>query len=239
MNLQIKGIYIDDRDIKLFSYLHAVKVATYEQIKRDIYPEICLDAVGHRIRKLEDNKFIEVGRNRLLLKGKRFVSLKKQSFDDFVRKGQELRIELKSDAMHHDLMLVDIRYKFLKSQKTIAYDTENEIQTWGIKNKHLNSDAIVTSLLGSEQFQIPIEYESSLKKADRYEPFLKKYYQESDLPLVLFIADSQSIINTVIKLEKELFNWDKPKFFYRLKQELLADDALMLLNCNQAELCLG
>ena len=239
MNGKIKGIYINEKDIKLFSYLHAVKVATYEQIHRDVYTEICLDAVGHRIRKLEDAKFVEVGRNRLLLKGKRFVSLKKQTFDDFVRKGGELRIELKSDAIQHDLTLVDIRHKFCYSSKIQAYETENELQTWNLQYKHLNSDALVTSTLGQSHFQIPIEYESTLKKADRYEPFVQKYYQANDFPLVLFLADSQSIINTVVKTEKQLFNWDKPKFFYRLTQDFLSDDTLTFLNCNNAVLSLG
>lgn len=147
MTSKIKGINIDERDLRLFFYLHAVKVATYEQIQRDIYPDICLDAAGLRIRKLEDTKFVDIQSNRLLMKGKRSVCLRKNTFDDFVRKGGELRIELKSDAIKHDLTLVDIRNKFLHSKKTLDYQTENQIQTWDLKHKHFNSDGLITSKL--------------------------------------------------------------------------------------------
>ncbi len=238
MSIAVKGMNLDQRDIKLFQYLHAVKVATYDQIRRDVYSEICFDAVCHRVLKLEDNKLLEVKQSRALLRGKRHVSLRKEGFEEFVRKGNEIRIELKSDAINHDLTLVDIRHRFLKSPKTIAYETENEIQTWNLDNKHLNSDAIVTTIIKDLQLKIPIEYEGSFKKADRYEPFVKKYYQASEFPLVIFVTETAGMVDVVMKTEKKLFNWENPKFFYILINNLLSDDALKVENCNSTALIL-
>ncbi len=239
MSMKLSGVYISEKDIDLFRYLHAVKVATYEQIHRDVFTDISLGAAGNRIRKLEDIKLIEVGRNRVIVDGKRYVSLRKNTFEQFVRRGGELQLELKSDAIQHDLTLVDIRHLLMKSARFLGYQTENELQTWSIKYKHLNSDALATFRLGTEAFAIPVEYESSLKKADRYEPFVKKYYRAEDLPLVALVADSQDIIDTIIESERKLFNWEKPKFFYKLKQKLFEDESLSFENCNQAVLSLG
>jgi hypothetical protein len=75
MKLKIKGVYLTDIDIRLMRYLHAVKVATYEQIGRDIYPGYHPDSVGKRLRKLEDNRFISMQSNRPDLNCKRVVSL--------------------------------------------------------------------------------------------------------------------------------------------------------------------
>ena len=239
MTIALKGMYLFDRDIELLPYLHAVKVATYEQIKRDIYSNICLHAVGNRLRKLHSNRLVRIEINRTYKQGRCHVSLLKQGFDGFVKKGTELRLELRSDALQHDLSLVDIRHCFKQSSQTVRYQTENEIQTWEDGFRAINSDALVTSNLNGNTIAIPIEYESSLKKADRYEPFLKKYYLAEEYPIVILIADQRGVMNTIIELEKQLFNWDKPKFFYRLKQDLFADDALRFQNCHEATLDLG
>ncbi len=236
MKLKIHGMYLDDRDLQLFRYLHAVKVATYGQIHRDIYTSIGLDSVGGRIRKLEDNRLLEAGRSRLLLNGARTVSLTRRAFDNFVKKGEEIQIELKSDAIQHDLVLVDIRHRFSLFQRTLDYQTENQIQTWDLKNRSLNCDAMMLFQLRSTPIQIPIEYEASLKKEDRYEPFLKKYYQNSEFPLILLLADTQLILDKIVKLEKELFNWDKPKFFYQLKQNFFKNEVCHFENGNQSTL---
>lgn len=235
----LKGIHLSERDIQLLNYLHAVKVATYDQIARDLYEEYSLESVGNRLRKLEDNRLIRAERCRSILKGKRLVSITKHGFEEFVKMGGEMIVELKSDAIHHDLVLVDIRHKILKSPKTTAYQTENEIQTWEPELRKLNCDALVTSNLGKSTFLIPVEYEASLKKAERYEPMVRKYYQATEFPLVAFIADSPAILKKVKHTEEQLFNWDKPKFFYRLAADFLIDEALRLENCNKASLSLG
>ena len=37
------------RDIDLFRYLHTVKVATFEQINRDVYPDHKLQSIRNRL----------------------------------------------------------------------------------------------------------------------------------------------------------------------------------------------
>ncbi|MFK7824171.1 MAG: hypothetical protein AB8G05_08440 [Oligoflexales bacterium] len=239
MKQQIMGMYLDERDILLFKYLHAVKAATYEQITRDVFSDITQESLGNRIRKLEDNRLVQIQRSRLLLKGKRIVSNTKKSFENFVRRGNEKRIEIKSDSVHHDVALVDIRHSLLNSNKTKYYTTENEIQTWGTNEAcRLNSDAIVTTIIQSEAVELPIEYECTLKMERRYDDFLKKYYNSDIYPLILFISDSQSICNKVMGIERELFSSDQPKFFYQVSNLLLKNESLQFKNYHNAILTL-
>lgn len=236
MKLNLKGVHLDERDITLFSYLFAVKVASYEQIHRDIYSGISQDATGYRLRKIEDNGLIEIDRSRLILRGRRTVSLRKKGFDHFVKTGTEKRVEIASDAIIHDLILGDIRYKLRLSPKIVEYRTENEIQSWGNQERNLNSDALLTVLLASNTFQIPLEYERSQKEGSRYTRLVKHYYKESEYPLIFFVADCTRCILAVQNTEKELFKSDKPKFFYILKQDLLESDTIQLKNYHSAAL---
>lgn len=239
MNLKIKGVYLTERDLKLMRYLHAVKVATYDQIARDAYSDYSLRGVGNRLRKLENNRFISSTGNRLLLHGKRIVSLTKLGFEQFVKRGDEFVNEFKSQAVKHDLALNDIRSRIVAKSQVRDYQTENEIKTWNARFRKLNSDALFTLDLGKGSFQIPLEYESSMKKTLRYEPIVKKYYQESTMPFVAYIADSQNILDKVSTIERKLYGWNKPKFFYRLKQDFLADEALHLENYDKFILAIG
>jgi hypothetical protein len=239
MNLKISGMHFGEKDRMLLRYLHSVKVATYEQIARDIYPDYNLDSVGNRLRKLENNRLISSLSSRPFLHGKRIVSLTKLGFENFVTRGDEFVVELHSEAIMHDLALNDIRSRIVGAAKVREYYTENEIQAWDENHRKLNSDGLFALALSKRTFMVPLEYESSMKIANRYIPIVKKYYQMPDMPLVAYIADSQAIIDKVAATEKTLFGWDKPKFFYRLKHDFLADDTLWLKNYDNGVLSLG
>lgn len=232
MNVDLEGIYIDQRDLELFPYLFAVKIATYEQIQRDIYPDISVGRVGQRIRVMEDNRLLSICRSRLILRGKRTVSLRKRGFDTFVKTGTEKRTELTSDAPLHDLVLGDIRHRFLASSRVSSYKTENEIQTWGGNERKLNSDALASVSLANGSISVPVEFERSQKRKKSYDRLVKQYYESDATPLVFLISEKQATIDAVVEAEKKLFNWDKPKFFYLLKSDFLAQDELKLRNSN-------
>ena len=59
MKFPIKGIFITERDIEFFKYLHAVKIATYDQVHRDNYSDYKIDSVDKRIRKMENNGILK------------------------------------------------------------------------------------------------------------------------------------------------------------------------------------
>lgn len=223
MTTNLKGIYLNDKDLEFLRYLHAVKVSTYERIHRDIYPGYKITSVGNRIRKIQDNGLIEVNYGRLILGGKRIVSLSQKGYNLYLRTGDELRIELKSDSILHDLELNDIRSSMMHCDDVIEYKTENQIQTWEDDFRSINSDALVTISRNGESFLMPLEYERSHKKASRYNDLVHRYYGDDGISATLYIARDYSIMNKVMDIERKLYPWEHPKIFYCCVDDFLKD----------------
>lgn len=238
MKPTVQGMYISKVDIEFLKYLHSVKVVSYEQANRDIYHGIKRDSVSKRLRKLESNKLIEGYRSRTVCHGKKIVSLTKKGFYEFVAKGEEQRVELKSDSVEHDLALVDIRYRFLRRPKIKKYLSENELQTWGKSHYdgiystfvNLNSDSLVV-VKGADNLQfLPIEFDAFHKSNSRYEQFFEKYYNSSEVTIALYVCNTKRIMMQLMKVEEQKGNTVHPKFFYILKNDLFENDELVFKN---------
>jgi hypothetical protein len=246
MKLQAKGIEFTDRDIDFFRYLHSVKVATYEQIQRDIYIGYKVDSVGKRLRRFENNGFLKTNRARTLLGGRVLVTITKKGFTSFVKDGLERRIELKSDAVLHDISLVDLRYRLIKQQRIKKYLTENVLQTWGYilddyrysNLVELNSDALIDIEFPRATLKVPFEYDACQKAANRYEDVFSKYYRRDDVQIVLYVCKKESTMNQLMKLEKKELKSNQPKFFYALKQDILENEVSKFKNCKNHALTL-
>ena len=231
---------ITGRDIQLLHYLHAVKVATYQQIHRDLYPEYQPRSVCNRIVKLERSGLVGGTQNRLHSCGERIISLSKKGFQKFVEKGNESRCEFKSEVVNHDLRLVDIRYTLMNLENCSSYYTENQIQTWGhheygneiLRFVRLNSDAIAKISFAKGDLWAVIEYEDAEKAAQRYDPIVRKYYLSEDVAIVLYICKSENTVRKICDIEKSIFPGDQPKFFYQTINNLGGNDDVSFYNCN-------
>ena len=231
---------ITARDVQLLRYLHTVKVATYKQIQRDVYPDYKLRSVCNRLAKLERRRLVTGSQNRLHSCGDRVISVSKEGFEKFIAKGEELRCELKSEAITHDLNLVDIRHSLMKLEKVSFYATENQIQTWGdtengiesIDLVRLNSDALMKIHSPKKEVWCAVEYEDSEKASKRYEPIVKKYYLSGEIGAVFYVCKSENLVRKISKIESTLFPGDQPKFFYQVKHALHKNDVISFFNCN-------
>ncbi len=238
MKSSILGMYISKVDIEFLKYLHSVKVASYEQASRDIYHGLKSNSVAKRLRKLENNKLIEGYRSRTIRHGKKVVSLTKKGFSEFVAKGEEQRIEIKSDSVEHDLSLVDIRHRFLQRPKIKRYICENELQTWGKSHDdgiysafmNLNSDGLVVAEGAENLLFLPIEFDAYHKSNSRYEQFFEKYYSSSEVTIALYVCNSKRIMTQLMKVEEQKANTVHPKFFYILKNDLFENDEFVFKN---------
>ena len=228
-------------DRALMHYLHAVKVATYKQIHRDIYPDYCFRSVCNRIVKLSRFGLVTGSQDRLGLVDGKVISVSKKSFTQFVAKGDEQRLELKSESIHHDIELVDIRAVFMKLPQFLEYYTENQIQTlwptcYDMTKKslvQLNSDAIALVSFQKGTLWVAVEMETTAKAVARYDPIVKKYYSNPEIPLVLYVCTDEEILNKVMKKEKELYDNEFPKFFYLLKSQIHPTEAVTFSNYNK------
>lgn len=234
-------MHITKQDLELLHFLHSVKVATYKQIHRDVYPEKSLKTVYNKVAQISKYKLISSTYDRLGTPVEKVMSLSKHGFKKFVASGNESRIELKSDSLNHDLGLVDIRYLLMNLQKTISYYTENEIQTWwpksddALKNElfKLQSDGLAKLSFSKGNLWAAIEYESTEKSGVRYESIVKKYYRTSDVPLVLYICDDERTLEQIKLAENNIYKGEYPKIFYQVKQKLYACDNIQFINRDQ------
>lgn len=237
--LKLKRIFLYSQDLIFLKYIHAVKIATYEQIQRDCYPEHKVNSVSNRIRKMEANQLVQIGVSRIHKMRYCLVSISKKGFVNFVDNESVMRNELSSDAVAHDLKLVDIRSVLKNLPSTRDYFTENELQTWSKDESSLNSDALIISSLKERKFRIPLEYELNMKAEERYKDLVNKYYQHSQSPFVFFVTKDEKIQHKIVSIEKDLYNWEKPKFFYLNEKEFFDSADVIFQNCRQTQLNLG
>jgi hypothetical protein len=142
----------------------------------------------------------------------------------------ERRVQLKSDVIGHDTTLVEIRSAFEKNPTIKNFLTENALQSsqWSADSEDLRdmveirSDAAVQVVLkGSNQFWIPLEYESSLKSVNRCQQKLANYYNRYDGEVVFFICKNEAVLKRMREIEMELSKEQEPKMYFALLADVL------------------
>lgn len=229
---------ITELDIKLLSYLHKFKVATYKQIQRDIYTKYQLNTVRERVFKLVKQKLVCGHQDRIFRRGEKVLSISKLGFEKFIKKNEELRVELKSDAIEHDLSLVDIHYQLKQCSQISEYFTENQLQTWGQPDVatdlsqliKANSDAVARIAFPKGDAWALIEYDRTEKSRRHYDSVINKFYHNHDVHLILYVCKYERILNKIASREKALFVDERPKIFYQLLHELQQTEVIKFYN---------
>lgn len=208
-------------DIQLFHYLHDLKVATFDQIRRDLPGYECKQTLYLRLSTLEGRGFIHIYNDADMGKT-RIVSLTDLAFNRYVNCGSACRSELKSKSVAHDVALVDLRHRLLQASKVAFYESENAIQTWNPKQKdfdfspfrNIRCDAVVGLRVSNKIVPVALEFEASRKANARYDSLFVRYYTEDNFPLVLYICQSEKMVKMLSEREAGEFSRSKPKFFY-------------------------
>lgn len=230
-------IEVTQRDIDFFCYLHSLKVATIEQIGRDCYPQLASPGLYKRLLRLEKEGMIQ-GIISSSSNGKKVYNLTTKSFKTYVQFGEIKRCELKSDAIKHDLGLVEIRRALVQSKLVKKYLSENSLQTWPIKTLgesfgpfvQNNSDAAIEILVDDTLLHFAVEYEISFKNNQRYEEKIQSYSAETGIMGVLYILPDDESIKTMMNLEKSKDTKQKAKFFYTTLERLVQNQDMSFTN---------
>ncbi len=223
-------ILITGRDVLLFEYLHACKVATTKQINRDIF-KTSHSTCYQRLKKYEERKFLKVVPTDRSLdqsfayevtnKGEKIV---KSNFRDLIS-GDRFR----SNSVAHDLTLVDIRNILMRKKVVKEYYTDNQIQTYKdfrtedhlIPAQELQLDAVMKLKKGDlNPIWVGLEFESSAKAISRYQDKIMQYYYRGP-PFLVYICEDRSLENKVKKVESIYIKEKTPKIFYLTLKELL------------------
>lgn len=240
------GVRLKDIDIKLFKYLHAHKVATYEQILRDIYRNERKGTVVFRLNRFEKAGLIN-GIRSTETGYKKVISITKKCFKEFVSLDYENVIQLRSDSIAHDLKLVDLRHHITSCSTVVQYFTENVIQTWRkwfIEEdlRHfveVRPDAVIKVRLRERDYFLPVEYDASAQYAARNRERLKRHYLYDDFPALLYICKNQRIMKQLLHCDRKYFSHEDPKIFYALLDQIEQNETLRFYDRDKRSISLG
>lgn len=241
-------IHIRDIDQKLFNYLFLNKVATSEQIKRDIFESISHQAIYKRLNKLMKFGYITANYHKEL-NGRLVYSLTTKTFNQYIDGKSYLSKtkQLLSNSILHDLDLVDIRCKLKRFKQVKDYYTENLLKS-GLSSldaktledfKGFQFDAIININRGSQIFLLPLEYERSLKFAARYLEYFKKLYARPEISAILYIGHNQKMLHKIQSYEKSMVQNAWPKVFYISLSDLLDHNTVSFQNIKNEKITLN
>lgn len=235
----MRKIILTRRDIEFFKYLHAVKVVTLKQVNRDVFQrhhKTCY----LRLRKFLKRKFIAVINTdwkidrsftfSLTPKGMKIVNSNTENLVDGKR--------FKSNSIHHDLKLVDIRKVIYDKKMVKEYYTENQIQTYSLFNsddelyrfKQMRVDAVLgVQSEGKDKVYIPLEYEVSVKSNSEYQKKMREIYYCKDLKYLFYVCEDFSSMNKIKRIEREFIKDQKKKILYTTFDELLENEKTVTL----------
>ena len=240
MSLKNISYNITTNDIDLLKYLFINKVASREQINRDVYIGYWPQSTRKRLFRLKQDKFISA---------KRPISTWKDqtSLYGLTSKGLKLiapliktpllKKRLDSDSIEHDLNLVDIRRNLILKNCVKKYFTENQIhneakfyedEQFKIFNQ-LRFDGLVEySRDLKNKVLIPIQYERVEKSNERYKKILSVFYLESSVPAIIYITDNDKVEKKIKENERCIEpNTKDQKLFYGKLQDLSNDEKLI------------
>ncbi len=246
MKSNLKGFWLRNKDEKFFGYLHRVKIATLLQINRDVYDFDKFRNVYQRIATLEKAGLL-TQTSHVAFPKQKLITLSRKGFDEFVSTGDERIVELRSDSIAHDVKLVDIRHRFLNSDKVIEYHTENTLQTWleCLNSKELRPyvearcDAAIKARFPTGEVFLAVEYEASQKFASRIREAINKYYNTDEIPAVLYICADDDIIQRYTQEERRNFAKYDARIYYKTIESFTHDQTLAFKNRDGELLRLG
>jgi hypothetical protein len=238
---------VDRDDLKFFEYLYAMKSATKKQIKRDMYTHHTDRALSQRLDKFIVGNLLTC-RLCKQLRGTYVYSVTKNCFKEYLRGRGDSIVTLRSDKIYHDLLLVELRNIFLNSDFVQEYFSENELISWHNDSEpdkllrvysELRSDACLSLVKNEKQYYIGVELEISQKSYDRYKETLDKYYKNPLSDIVLYIAENETLINKMIKVEEQYFAKCDTKIYYQTLDNICNSEHLLFYDRNKKSINLG
>lgn len=243
------GIHIREVEKKLFSYLFINKVATSKQIARDLYNQISHQALYKRLNQLIKLKLIEATYHKELC-GSLVYNLTPLAASKYLglSKTKGMRMQLKSQAILHDLDLLDLRCRLKQLSIVEKVYSENlllshfELQDEEVLTsfRDFHFDGVLKILSQNQSYFLPLEYERSVKFASRYESYFKRIYANNAIQGLLFICKDENILKLLRSKEEQFAKEILRKVFYaNLSDVLNSQNSVSFENLNREKIILS
>ena len=231
----IAKIILGERDFKLMISLFENKIVSRDQINTHFFQGVAIQTVNRRLHKLVGLGLI---RRTSVIIGRRVISGYSLTPPGLAKIKPMLVYEVKtgsrlSECPLHDIALNDIRKAFESKPAVQNYYTENVLQTsidlqGDAKFRpfiELNSDARAEVDTRIGILNLAIEFDSACKSKSRYMHKLNAYYGKRGIDGVLYICASRHILNTLLKVDKEVADRHrrKPKVYLAVLGDVIGD----------------
>ena len=234
--------FLRERDYRLFDLLYRFKVATVEDIQEMIWKGKCKTNIYRRLKELNFLGYIQ--KIPYLREGHSLstYSLTKKSFSlvwGGEKESKGHRVQFLSDKVEHDLALLRIYKRLIRSSQISDFFTENillsnssEVRSLGIEVWIKNHpDAILVDESLRKPCFLPLECELSVKKKFRYESKLITYYQSKEIPAVLYVCGDSKVQEVISRIEQSYCQRYRQKVFYGFLEQFYGDsNALIFTN---------
>lgn|GEM_PF-3660882 len=231
----IHKLEVNSRDVSLFKYLQAQKVATTVQIKRDVI-KAGISVTRRRLQRLKNLGFLEVVARLEGRKATHVYSLsdKAMAFLNRLYPKRYVQRSFRSNAIMHDLGLNDLRFIFESKSSVVKFYSENEIHTLRELNQRRDLDpfraiyvdgVIELKSLSGKTMLCAVELEVNLKARTRYRDKVRRYYLAQDIAAVLFISNNPNAECAVKYFEEKEVVQDFKKIYFADLEEILSQES--------------
>jgi len=238
------GLYVTKRDVELFRYLFLMKIATAEQINKELFGHKNSQSVTERLKQLVEKRYLQ--RTPVLFETLKYsYSITPGSFQSYLAKDIKRQWrQLKSEAPGHDLTLVDIRRRLIKCGKVLTYLTENAIEAefdcpvdFPIRPfLEAHSDGAILFRHNGKHFFLAIEYENSPQNSDLYRRRFLDYHLKRDVHGVIYITRDRSLKERLMALDRKQPDITHSKFFFTDLAEVLRSETKLRFSNVQGDI---
>ena len=217
---------------KILYLLFENKVMTRAQIKELVFPTVVKSRVSKVICGLMDKNLVEVSSKQIEPRKHVLVYSLSESGKTFVSRSYPVEIHQEirsSQAVFHDLKLVEIRRAFEARDSVAHYLSENVLQCCEFVSESedfgpmasVRCDAVVGIQTKSEVLYAALEYEPTPKSFQRYKKKLLEYYLKPNIRFVIYISESDWLVKHIRKAELNLGQTLASKIFFVKIDDLL------------------
>lgn len=209
------SLILQKRDIQILKHVYAYRAVCVDQICERYFSKAFRTVGPRRIRKLILDGFLGSFVTGDLANIHRYVQLTEKGWK-VIREHWDYEIDsphFKSESPIHDLRLAYVAASFERLSTFKNIFTENLLQS----SKALSDDdrlkalsvlqadgALVLSPPNAQLYFYGLEMEISKKNPERYREKLLNYYMAKNIDGVLYVSDSQMILDAVARADAEI-----------------------------------
>ncbi len=234
--------------VRVLAFLAEQKVATAKQIENYCFSNSSQTLRWNTLNKLKKARLIE---------GKVMVAPSRRPYSVFsltIEGFKELKIQsqldldeiqIKSNSPQHDATLTDLRLFFSRISDCHHFISENIIRSKILEDdlsqiatfRSNRCDSAVFMTVNDQKVWLALEYERSQKSRARYIHRIKNWYQAENLPGILLVAENDSLIELMSRIDSSTLPHLPRKILYLSKTKLqLATSEIKFFDCENSPL---